>query len=89
MAQLFAADAQGLQAEGHVLTDVEMRKEGVVLEDHAEPARHWSNGGDIILLHEDAPGVRYFEACQQPQRRGLPAATGSQKRQDLTPLEGE
>ena len=87
--QLLASDAQRLEAEGDVLPDVEVGKEGVVLEHHAEAASDRFQPGHVFAFDQHAALVRHLEAGQQPERRGLPAPTGTQQREHLPPLDGE
>ena len=81
--QLGAADAEGLQAEAHVLAGVEVGEQRVVLEHHPEPPVHRLHPGHVLAFDQDPAGVRRLEPRQQPQHRGLAAAARPQQRQHL------
>ena len=89
LVQLVAADAGGFEAERHVLTDVEMGEEGVVLEYHAEAPGHRLDPRDVLAIDHYAPGIGRFESGQQSQRRRLAAPARPEQRQHLAPLEGQ
>ena len=87
--QLLPAEPERLETEGDVLADVEMGKERVVLEHHAEPPGHRIGPGHVLAVDQDPAGVGRLESRQQPERRGLAAAAGPQQREDLASLERE
>ncbi|MNZ86875.1 hypothetical protein D3C78_1057170 [compost metagenome] len=66
-------------AEGDVVGHAQVRKQGIVLEHHADPAFLRGEGktgaGDGFTRQLDFPFVNRLEACNRPQGRGL-AATG-------------
>ena len=64
------------QAEGHVLRDVEVREEGVALEDGVHRALVRLGGGDVAAADEHAARRRRLQARDHPQHRGLAAPGG-------------
>jgi hypothetical protein len=56
--ELAPAHAERLEPEGDVLADVEVGKERVMLEDHAEPPCHRRGPRDVLALDEHAAFVR-------------------------------
>jgi DtxR family Mn-dependent transcriptional regulator len=74
-------------AVSDVLFDRQVREQGVVLEDDADPT---PLGRDEVTgrrhrraVEHDAPGVGPFEAGHEPQRRRLAATTGAEQREHL------
>lgn len=62
------------QAEGDVLLDGEVRKQGVVLRDVADGASAGLEGGDVAGIDEDASGVGAAEAAEALEKDGLAGA---------------
>ena len=87
------APIQAMEAEAHVVLDGEVREEGVVLEDDADPAllgRHGAAGTRHHLIADGhGAGVRSLEARDEAQGRGLSAPGGTQQGQDLALLDRE
>ena len=85
------------QAERDVARHAEMGEEGVILEDHADPAPlGWNppaagSGGvvDAVPADLDRPGMGPLEPGDDPQRRRLAAAAGSEQGQKLAALDVE
>ena len=77
----------GIEAERHVLPHGEVREQGVVLKHHAHPpplGRNPAPGtGHLPPPDEDPALVRDLESRDQAECRRLPAARGSENRQDL------
>jgi len=71
------APVQTMEAEAHVVLDGEMREEGIVLEDDADPAllgRHRKAGtGHLLTAEGHGACVRSLEPRDQAQGRGLSA----------------
>ena len=59
-----------------------MRKQRVVLEDHADVALPRRNGGDVVLADTHGAGARAEQAGDDPQDRRLAAAARPQDRGD-------
>ncbi len=76
-----------VEAEGDVLAHVEVREEGVLLEDHADAAalgrQMEATAGDAHAADFDAAAVERFEAGDQAQERGLAAAAGAEQGEQL------
>ena len=87
--QLGAAHAERLEPEGDIGPDVQVREQGVVLEHHAEPARHRRHPGHVVALDQHPSLVGSLESRQQTQRRRLAAPARSQQRQQLAALESQ
>lgn len=87
--QLFSSDPQRLETEGDVCPDIQMREEGIVLENHSKAPGHRLDPGDILALDPDPPGIRNLEAGQQPERSGFATAAWAEQSQHLTPLESQ
>ena len=83
------------EAEGHVRGDGEVRKEGVVLEDHADATAlgldEAAGAGHLDRVQQDATGRRAIDAGDQPQERGLPGPGRAEQAEDfaLRHLEGD
>ena len=75
--------AAGLQAEGDVLGDGEMREQRVVLEHHADVAAMRRLGGDVLAVEPHAAAVGFQEAGDDAQQGGLAAARRSQQRDEF------
>ncbi len=73
--------------EGHVVEDVQVGEEGVVLEHDADAAllrRHGEAGpADHLAAQADLARVDGLEPCHAAKRRGLPAAARAQEAADL------
>src|SRR5512146_1413176 len=64
-----------------------MRKNGVALKDHRDPALARRALGHVTVADIDAPTVHAFEPGQAAQQRRLAAATGSQQHHELAVLD--
>ena len=84
-----ARPARHLQPEAHVLGDVHVRIEGVVLEDHGDAAVGRLELGDVALVDDDPPGGDRLEPGNDAQKRGLAAARRSDHDDELAALDGE
>jgi hypothetical protein len=80
---LILADAARPQPVGDVVEDRHMRKDGVVLEHHAEVATMRRLGIDRAAADAHRPGILMQEAGDDAQQRGLAAARRSEQRQEL------
>ncbi len=76
-----------MEAKGDVLRHAQVRKERVILKDHAHPAPFgWQLALAVGNAHPadfDHALVEALEAGDQPQRRRLAAAAGTEQRQQL------
>src|SRR5215217_73872 len=81
--------AAHLEAEADVLANVEMRKERVVLEHHAETALFRAQRVDPALVQPDRAAGDGEETRDAVQRRRLPAAGRSEQGDELPPPDGE
>jgi hypothetical protein len=66
-----------------------MRKERVVLENHAEPACHRLDARDILPVNHDAAGIGSLEPREEAECRRLSTAAGPEERQELATRERE
>src|ERR687898_1072798 len=89
LAQFFSPDAGAAQAEGHVVEDVEVREDGVGLEDGVYgppvgryPAHRVPVDGDTAL-------GRFFEPGDHAQRGGLAAPARAKQREELALVDVE
>src|SRR4029079_7373466 len=71
------------EPESDVVVDVEMREEGVVLEDSVDVAAVGRRIGDVGAVQEDLAGGRLLEAGDHPEGSGLPAARRPEEREEL------
>ena len=71
------------QSEGHVLSGRHVRKERVMLEDHAETPLLGRKRRDVFALDEDAPRVGRLETGDEAQDGRLAAARGPEQGHDL------
>ena len=71
------------EPEGDVVEDVQVREEGVVLEDAVDVALVRRRLGDVGAVQEDLAGGRLLEAGDHAQGRGLPAAGRPEQREEL------
>ena len=85
--EIVSLDAERLEAEGDVRADVQMGKEGIVLEDHSEAPGHRLEPGDVLTFHQYPSCIGSLESGQEPKRGGLTAAARTEQRQHLPPLE--
>ncbi len=77
------AAAADTQTEGDVLEDAHVAEEGVVLEDEADPPRARLLPRHVLAADPDAARVGPGQSRQQAQQGRLPAAGGTQPRQQL------
>src|SRR4029079_15780888 len=71
------------EPESDVVVDVEMREEGVVLEDGVDVAAMGKRIGDVGAVKEDLAGGRLFEAGDHPEGSRLPAAGRPEERKEF------
>ena len=85
-----SADLPPAQAEGDVLEDVQMREEGVVLEDGVDVALERA-GVPVTSARRggSCPAVGMLEAADHAQRRRLAAARRAEHREELAALDLE
>jgi hypothetical protein len=72
-----------LHAECDVVGDRQVREQGIVLEHHAHFALVRRQVADITAVDQHVPGGRVDESGNNPERRRLAAAGGTQQRQEL------
>ena len=86
-APLAPTPVAAVEPEGDVLADAQMREQGEVLEHQADPAplrRQQRAGlGEHAAVERDPAGLQGLEPGDQPQRRGLAAARGTDEAMDL------
>ena len=70
------------QPERDVLEDVEVREEGVALEDRVHGPPVGLREGDVLAAQGDGPGRGRLEPGHHPQGRGLPAAGRPEEREE-------
>ena len=75
--------AAGAQREGHVLADVHVREEGVVLEDDADVAPVRRRVGDVAAAEMDRPGRGLDEAAEDAEERRLARSRRPEQRDEL------
>ena len=71
------------QPESNVLEHREVREEGIALEHETRVAVIGREAGDVALAEANEPRVRFDEARDHAQRRGLAAAARAQQDQEL------
>ena len=76
------------QAEGNIGGDVEMRKQGVVLEHHADAAAFrcgtcWPGALSVSPANRDLSALRMLETCDATQYRGFAATGAAEQAADL------
>ena len=81
--RLLLGDALAIEPERDVGGDVEMRKQGVVLEDHVDRALVRRVVGHVAAAQQDPATARDLEATDHPQRGGLAAARRAEEREEL------
>ena len=81
--------APGPEAEGDILLDPHMGKEGVVLHHHAEVAGIGRQVGHVALADADPPGGGLDESRHGAERRRLARAGGADDGKDLAGMDGE
>ena len=77
------------QAKGHVVIDVEMRKERIALEYGIQFTQIWRYVVDDLAFHRHGSFVGLGEAGDQAQRRGLAATRRAEQRHELATLHAE
>ena len=75
-----------LQTEVEVVPDAQVRKQGIALEDHADPSLFRRGGIQAPAFQFDATFIRLLQACDQAESRALAAAARSQQRDTFTGL---
>ncbi len=76
---LIPAHPGAAEPERHVVKDPKVRKEGVALEDRVDRALARRRPGDVVAVEEDPARRWCLEPRDHSQRRGLPAARGSEQ----------
>ena len=71
------------QRKGHVLEDVQVREDRVVLEHHAEAALLRRQQRDVLAVDGNQPFVDVDEAGDHHQRRRLAGARRTQQGEEL------
>jgi hypothetical protein len=71
LAALLLGHSLLLEREAHVGGDVELRIEGVVLEDHRDVAVARSHGRDVALGDQDPSRIERLDSGEHPQRGRL------------------
>ena len=72
-----------LQPETDILRHRQVREQGIALEHGVHRAAVGRVLGDILAVQKDFPRSGRFESRDQAQQRGLAAARGAQKREEL------
>ncbi len=76
---LHRLDAAPAQTEGDVLEDVEVREEGVRLEDRVHRPLVRRERGHVLVAQRHGPGGRFLQAGDHAQGGGLAAAGGAEQ----------
>ena len=76
-----------LQAVAEVLANAHVRVQGVALEDHRDVAVTWREIGDVAPADPDLAGRDLLEPRDRAQQRRLPAARGTDQRDELAVLD--
>ena len=84
-----AAGAPLIESVGHVLADIQVRKQGIGLEDDTVVARGRRQPGDVAARMQDLPAVLPLEAGNRAQQGGLAAARGTEQDQEFAALDRE
>ena len=84
---LIAVDLLFAQREGNVLKNVQVRKQGVALEDGVDIALIGRHVVDVLAHEDNVALVRSLKAADEAQRRGLAASRGTQKREKLVVID--
>ena len=79
-----ARQAFALEAKGHVLPNVQVRKQRVGLEHHVHRPVVRRELGHVLTAQQNAAGGGQLKAGQHAQQRGLAAARTSQQRKNLS-----
>ena len=82
-APLLLRQAVVLEPEGDVARHVEVREQGVALEDRVDVPLVGRHLGDVDAVEHDVPARRTLEAGDHAQRRRLSAAGGPDHREEL------
>ena len=77
-------EARLAHAVGNVPVDVEMRKDGVVLEHHVDRTMVWRHPGLRLAVDEDVAQGGLLETRQHPQQRRLAASGSTKKGKELS-----
>ena len=84
------AGAHHPQRKGDIVVDIQMRIQGVALENHGHIAlpgrmKHaFARGGHDLIFEPDFTVRRFFQAGHQIQKGALAAAAGSQQNKKFT-----
>ena len=74
-----------LEAKRHVAEHVQVREEGVMLEDGVYVAAVRGQRSSVPPVDHDLPALGLLESCHQAQDSGLPATAGAQQREEFSP----
>jgi hypothetical protein len=92
-AAFFVGAGQGAKAKADIVGNIQMRKQCVVLENHADATQFRSASAafaaDDFSGDDDFAAADRLETCNATKHRGFAAAAGAQEATDITPLEGE
>ena len=77
------------QTVRHVVEDVEMREEGVVLKDRIDVAGVGGEAGRVTVAEQDAPAVDLLETSNEAEGGGLSATRRTEQREELAGLDRE
>ena len=83
------AQSLRLQAVRDVLADAQVRKQGIVLEDDADPAPVGREMVDRFAVEQDLAGGLPDEAGDDPQQRRFAAAGGPEQRDQFAGPEAQ
>ncbi len=72
-------DLLHLKAEGDVVGDIQVGKEGIALEDLVDVAFVGWEGGDVVVVEEDLAGGGVFEAGDEAEEGCFAAAGGAEE----------
>ena len=78
-----------MEPEGDIVEDAHMRKQGIVLEHHADLALVHRGMADVAAVEADLARIGLDEAGDGAQQRGLAAPAGAQQAEELAIGEGE
>ena len=73
-----------LEAEGDVLIHIQVREQGVALENGVQRTLVRRDAGQLLAVHQDGTFVRLEKARDHPQERGLATARGTEEGEELS-----
>ena len=80
---LAPAETHVLESEGHVLVDAHVRVKRIGLEHHGKPAVGGRNVRDTLPVDPDLAAADLLQAGDDAQKRGFPAAGGTDEHHEL------